>query len=98
MDRGAKLTTALQFLYDNAEAFSRAAPTGDEDQWRASWWFMPTEPTYSWPTYYGDFSPLTLRAAVKRGFVENERYHRNWFRLTDLGRIALNQNGRAHHG
>ena len=75
---------ALTFLRDNAEEFAKNAPPGKEDEWKKTWFFHPNEPSYSWPTHYGDFTPQTMRSLVKRGLVRTgeHAYQVNQFRLS----------------
>lgn len=78
---------ALDFLRMNAVEFAKNAPTGKEQEWQRAWFFHPDEPSCSWPSYYGDFTPQTLRSLIKRGLVETgtQAYQVNQFRLTPDG-------------
>lgn len=83
-----RLQEALSFLTDYSENMRKHAPRGEEADYAAVYW-IPREPSYSWPSTYGDFQPATLKAGIAKGFIERKRDGFHEYRITPQGRAAL---------
>lgn len=81
------LLEALDFLAGRADAMASVAPAGKGPEWAAAALWYPMEPAYSWRRLFGDFSPATLAAGIRRGLVEEPRKHA--YRITQAGRDYL---------
>jgi hypothetical protein len=82
-----RLLEALDFLAARADSLANAAPRGREEEYRAGAIWYPSEPVYSWSSHYGDFTPATMVAGVKRGLIEEPRKHA--YKITPAGRAFL---------
>lgn len=83
-----RLQYFLEFMGERERTMVMSAPKGQEQAYREGCWWYPYEPAYCWKRAYGDFDPLTARAAIRKGLVETGR-HDNGFRLTQAGREAI---------
>ena len=94
----ASLREALEFLTAHADRMRTVAPKGQEDEYaRALWRPSPLIMSYSWPAHYGDFSPATLMAGVRSGFIERPDPDRHAYRITEAGMDFLSV-GAPNHG
>jgi hypothetical protein len=82
-----RLNAALAFLIGYSEERRRNAPAGQGDQYAAVLW-RPHAPSYSWERVYGDFTPATLMAGVRRGLIERSGRNDHAYRITPAGREA----------
>lgn len=82
-----RLLEALDFLAARSDAMARAPPIGKKEEWATVGLWYPMEPVYSWPSHYGDFTPATMAAGVRRGLIDEPRKHA--YRITPESRGRL---------
>jgi hypothetical protein len=82
-----RLNAALAFLVGYSDEARRLAPMGEGDQYAGMLW-RPHAPDYCWESTYGDFTPATLMAGVRRGLIERPERYDHAYRITPAGREA----------